>query len=124
MIGFTKGHDQVQLIWVLERKLQGHDKGVVDQGKDSSLGQNVGDLTGTRRDVCLADSLESIDSLSILLADLHNLSEATLANDLEQIKGFNSQSLVSERLVVNFEMEGSGSGCSSVPLLRGVLNDD
>lgn len=79
------------------------------------------DFSWALGDVCLPDRLESVYSLGVLLPDLHNLSKATFADDLEQIEGFDSEWFIANGLEVYFKVEGPGSGCGAVPLVRGML---
>jgi hypothetical protein len=63
---------EVQLVGVLECKLERRDEGIIDLSEHGSLCQGVRHLT-TRDDVGLSDCLESVDSPGIVLADLHDL---------------------------------------------------
>lgn len=101
----TERHHQIQLIRILKRKLQGNDEGVIDEGEDGPLSENVGDFPRALSDMSFADSFERIDALCIFLADLHHLAEAALANDFEQVEGLYGERLVASRFEVNFEMK-------------------
>ncbi len=70
--------------------------------------------------MCLSDWLQCIDSLSILLPHLHNFAEATLADNFEQVEGFDGQRLGS-RLVVDLHMEFARTSRGNIPLFGNVL---
>jgi hypothetical protein len=57
---------QIQFLWGLEGKLEGHDEGVVDLRKDGSLCQGMRDF-GSRDDVGFSDSLEGVNSVGVFL---------------------------------------------------------
>lgn len=67
-----KRQDEIELLGVLERKLERDDERVVDLRKDGSFGERVRHFR-PRHDVRLADRLERVDPTRILLADLHDL---------------------------------------------------
>jgi len=70
----------------LEREFERDDERVVDQRQHGSLGKDMGDLTRSTGYVSFADRLECIDTLGILLANLHDLSKGTLPDHFEQVE--------------------------------------
>ena len=52
-----------------------------------------------------SNRLESIDSRSVLLPDLHDLSEAAFADDFKQLELIDGHGLVSAWLEVDLEVE-------------------
>ena len=112
--------DQVELLGVLERKLERDDERVVDLREDGPFGERVRDF-GPRHDVRLADRLERVDPTRVLLADLHDLpirsprestarknvtdtletylAKRALADNLEQVKVVDGEVL---RLIPNW----------------------
>src|SRR5882757_2488917 len=81
-----KAHHEVQFVWGLERKFEGDDERVVHQSENGPLGKDMGNLSGARGDVGFSDRLESVYPLSVFLADLHYLTERTLADHFEKIE--------------------------------------
>lgn len=61
-----KGQHKVQLLWRLEREFERYNEGVVDLGQNRSLGERMCDF-GARDDVSLADGLQGVDSMCVLL---------------------------------------------------------
>lgn len=72
-------------------------------------------------DMCFADCFEGINTLRILLPDLHDFTETTLAYNLQQIEYLNCQRIIATWFEVDFKMERTCTGCSCVPLVGGVL---
>lgn len=105
----------------MERELERYDERIVDERQDSTLGQDVCDFPGTRRNVGLPDRLERVDPLRIFLPDLHDFAEAALPNDLEQIELLDGEGFVAGGLEVDLEMERARAGCRAVPLIGCVL---
>ena len=79
----TKRHDKVQLIRSLERELEWHNDRVVHQRQHRALRKDVRDFARTGGNVRLADRLESVYAVRVLLPDLHNFAERAFPNDLE-----------------------------------------
>ena len=100
----------------MERELQRDDEWIVNKCENSPFRENVGDFTRPRRNVGLSDGLQGVDSLCVLLPNLHHLAKTSLADDIQQVKLIDSQRLMSGRLEVDFEMEGAGSGNGLIPL--------
>ena len=71
-----KREDEVELLGILERKLERYDERVVDLREHCSFGEGVRHF-GSRHDVRFADRLERVDSARVLLAHLHDLREKT-----------------------------------------------
>ena len=105
----------------MERELQRHDERIVHERKHGTLGEDVGDFAWARRDVRLADRLERVYPLRVLLADLHDLAERAFANHLEQLELLDREGLVARRLEVDFEVERARARSRVVPLICGVL---
>lgn len=105
----------------MEAELQGDDKGIVDEGKDGALGEDMSDFARALGDVRLPNSLKSIDTLRVLFADLHDLAKGALPDDLEQIESFDSKGLSARRTEVDLEVKASRSSEGAVPLVRGVV---
>ena len=101
----------------MEGELERYDERVVHQRQDSTLGQDMCDFTGPRCNVGFPDSLERVDPLGIFLPDLHDFTEATLSDDLEQVELFDGKGLVPRRLEVELEVERAGTCGSVVPLI-------
>ena len=89
----------------MEREFEGNNKRVVDQGQNGSLGEDVGDLTRSARYVGFADRLECVDTLRVLLADLHDFPKGTFPNHLEEIERVDRESFMPSRLISDGEME-------------------
>ena len=89
----------------MEGELEGNDERVVDEREDCALGEDVRDLAWAGGDVRLANGLERVYALRVLLADLHDLAERALADDLEQVELLDGERLVPGRLEVDLEME-------------------
>ena len=75
------------------------------------------DLARARRDVRLADRLERVYALRVLLADLHHLAERALADHLEQVELLDREPLVPQRLEVDLEVERARTRSRVVPLI-------
>ena len=120
----TEGHDEVELVRVLERELEGDDERVVHEREHGALREDVRDLARARGDVRLADRLERVHALGVLLADLHDLAEGALADDLEQVEGLDRERLVARGLEGDREVEGAGVGRGGVPLVGDVLRGE
>jgi hypothetical protein len=67
----------------LERKFERDDKRVVDEGENRAFGQNMRNLSRALSDMGFAYCLQGIDTLSILLPNLHDLAETAFPNDSE-----------------------------------------
>ena len=67
----------------------------------------MSDLTGPTRYVGFADRLECIDTLGVLLADLHDLSEGTFPNHFEQVESVDCERFVPSGLIGDGKMERS-----------------
>ena len=74
-------------------------------------------LARARSYVRLADRLESVYAVRVLLPDLHNFAERAFPNDLQQIELFDREPLVTKRLEVNLEVERARARSSVVPLV-------
>ena len=61
---------EVKLLLGLEAELEGHDERVVHGREHGALREDVRDLARARRDVRLADRLERVYALRVLLADI------------------------------------------------------
>jgi hypothetical protein len=83
----------------LEREFEGDDEWVVDQSQDGSLGEDMSDLPRSTRYVGFPDRLESVDTLRVLFANLHDLSEGTLPDHFEQVERVDGQGLMASRLI-------------------------
>lgn len=103
----TEGHNEVKLIRILERKLEGNNEWVIDEGKNSALSQNVCNFTRTLSDMSFTYCLQSIDTLSVLFPDLHDLAETALPNDSEEIECFDSKGFMTTGFEIDLEMEGA-----------------
>lgn len=103
----TERHPEVKFVRGLEGKLEGHDKGVINQSEDCSFCENMRNLAWALGDVGLPDSLERIYSLRILLPHLHHFPKTTLPNDFEQIEGLDRQRFASDGAEIYFEVEGT-----------------
>ena len=119
----TEGHDQVQLIRRLERELERHDKRVVHEREHGALREDVRNLAGARRDVRLADRLEGVYPVRVLLPDLHHFPERALPDDLEEVELLDREPLVTRRLEVDLEVERARARGRGVPLIRCVLQE-
>lgn len=91
----------------MERELERYDERVVDESQDCPFREDMGDLAWPLGNMCLPNRLESVDSLGILLPHLHDLSKAAFSNNLEQLELVDDKGLISARLEVDFEMEGT-----------------
>jgi len=60
---------------------------------------------GTLGDVGLPDRLERIYPLCVLLADLHDFTEAAFPDNCEKFEGFDRQRFVAGLFEVDFKME-------------------
>jgi len=101
----TERHAEVEFVRRLERELEWYNERVVDQGQNSPLSKNMSDLSRSLRDVRLADGLQRIYPLGILLPHLHDFSEATLSDDLEEVEGFDGQGFASKGSEIDLEVE-------------------
>lgn len=117
----TKGHDQVKFIRVLERKLQGHNERVINKSQNCAFCKDMRDFSWTLSDMGFTDRFEGVYSLGIFLANLHYFPEATLSNDLEEVKRFYGESFVADGLEVDLKVERSRASCRAVPLIGGML---
>jgi hypothetical protein len=89
----------------LEREFEGDNEWVVNQSQDGSLGQDMSDLARSTRYVGFSDRLESVDTLRVLFANLHDLSERTFPNHFEQVERVDRQGLMPSRLIGDGKME-------------------
>ncbi len=85
-----KREHEVQLLRRLERKLQRHNKGVVDLGEDGPLRQGMRDF-GERYDLGFADDLDCVDAVGILFPYLHDLAKAASAHELQEFEVVDAQ---------------------------------
>jgi len=69
----------------------------------------------------LPDCLECVDPLGIFLSDLHYFPEASLSDNLKQIKRLDCEWFIAQLLKINFEMERARAVGSCVPLICGML---
>ena len=86
---------EVQFLLRLEAELERNNERVVHASEDQPLSQRVCDLSSLY-DVLLADGLERIDTGSIAFPDLHDLAEAALADDGDELKVVDSERLTLE----------------------------
>ena len=121
-VSYVRKHE-VKLLLGLEAELQGHDERVVHEREHGALREDVRDLARPLRDIRFTDGLEGVYPLRVLLPDLHDLSEAALANDLEQVELLYCERLMPRGLEVDFEVERAVPGRSRVPLVRGPLHE-
>lgn len=70
-----KGENEVELLGILERELEGDDEGVVDLSKHRAFGECVSDFRA-RNNVGFANGLERVDSRSVFFANLHDLEQS------------------------------------------------
>lgn len=66
LASIDESKDEIELLRRLEGELQRDDEGIVDLGQYGSLCKGMCDLR-SGDDVCLADGLQSIDSMSVTL---------------------------------------------------------
>lgn len=81
----------------------------------------MSDLTGSTRYVGFADRLECIDTLCVLLANLHDFSKGTFPDHFEQVERVDCERFVPSRLIGDGKVERSGARCRGVPLVRDML---
>jgi hypothetical protein len=89
----------------LEREFEGDDEWVVNQSQDGSLGEDMSDLARSTCYVGFPDRLESVDTLRVFFANLHDLSEGTFPDHFEQVERVDRQGLMPSRLIGDGEME-------------------
>lgn len=70
--------------------------------------------------MCLADRLEGVDTVCVLLAHLHDLAETALAYHLEQLKVLNLELACAVLHVLDTNLELSGAVLHIYPLNAGV----
>jgi hypothetical protein len=119
----TKRHDEVQLVRILEREFEWYNKRAVYKGKDCALSKDVGDFSRSLCNMRFADGFECVDTLCVLLPNLHHLAEATFANYFKKIKRIDCEALVAGRFEIYFEVERTRACGGTVPLVRGMLKD-
>lgn len=76
---------EIQLLLRLEAKLKWYNKRIRHSGEYKPFREGMCDLS-TIDDMCLADGFQSIDTLCVPLADLHDLAKAAFANDGSQFE--------------------------------------
>jgi hypothetical protein len=89
----------------LEREFEGDDEWVVNQSQNGSLGEDMSDLARSTCYVGFPDRLESVDTLCVLFANLHDLSEGTFSDHFEQVERVDREGLMSSRLIGDGKME-------------------
>jgi hypothetical protein len=89
----------------LEREFEGDDEWVVDQSQNGSLGEDMSDLAGSTCYVGFPDRLESVDTLRVLFANLHDLSKGAFSDHFEQVERVDCQGLMPSRLIGDGKME-------------------
>jgi hypothetical protein len=89
----------------LEREFEGDDERVVNQSQDGSLGEDMSDLARSTCYVGFPDRLESVDTLRVLFANLHDLSEGTFPDHFEQVERVDCQGLMPSRLIGDGKVE-------------------
>lgn len=89
----------------MEREFEGDDEWVVDQSQDGSLGEDMSDLAWSTCYVGFPYRLESVDTLRVLFANLHDLSKGTLPDHFEQVERVDRQGLMPSRLIGNGKVE-------------------
>jgi hypothetical protein len=77
--------NEIQLLLRLEAKLEWHNERTRHPGEYETFREGMCDLS-TIHDMCLAYGFQSINTLCVPLADLHNLAKAALANNGSQFK--------------------------------------
>ncbi|KAI6752008.1 hypothetical protein HG531_006704 [Fusarium graminearum] len=107
--------EAVQTFQSTEKFGSWHNEGVVDLCQHGPFGECVGDFR-PRDNVCLADCLEGVDSVRVLLAHLHDLTETALADQLEKFEILNLELACSSLDVVNTDLDLSGSVLHVNPL--------
>jgi hypothetical protein len=105
----------------LEGKLKRDNEWVVDESQNRTLRQNVGNFSRALSYVGLSDCFQGIDSLCVLLPNLHNLSEAAFSYDFEEIKRLDRERFIPAWFEIYFEMERARTRSSRVPLVRRML---
>jgi hypothetical protein len=118
----TERHHQIKLIGILEREFERNNERIVNKRKDSAFRKDMSDLPGALRDVRLANSLECVYPLRVLLANLHHFTETALSNYFEEIKGFDCEWFIADGLEIYLEVERTRTGSGAVPLVGGVLH--
>ena len=89
----------------MEREFKGNDKWVVNQSQDGSLSEDMSDLARSTCNIGFPDRLESVDTLRVLFANLHDLSKGTLPDHFEQVERVDRQGLMPSRLIGDGKME-------------------
>ena len=118
-----EGHAKVEFVRGLEGELERHDERVVHEREHGALREDVRDFARARRDVRLADRLEGVYPVRVLLPDLHHLPERALPDDLEEVELLDREPLVARRLEVDLEVERARACGRGVPLIRCVLQE-
>lgn len=120
-MALTEGHDKIEFIRVLERELQRYDKRIIHESKDCALREDMCDLPRSACNMGFSNGLQSVNPLGVLLSDLHDLSEASLTDDLEKLEGLDRQAL-SARLEPNLEVELPRTGRGDIPLVAHMMS--
>lgn len=71
---------------------------------------------GTGDDVCLADSLECVNAMCVLLHNHHDLSERALSDDLHKLKVLNAKCLLAVLNVLDSNLDLARTICDIQPL--------
>lgn len=84
----TERHDQIQLVGILEAKLEGNDERVVHQCQHRPFRKNMRDLPRSTSNMRFSNRFQSIYTLSVLFADHHDFAEGAFTDDFEKVEGF------------------------------------
>jgi hypothetical protein len=76
---------KIQLLFRLETELEWHDERTRYAGEHETFRKGMCDLP-TIHDMCFAYGFESIDTLGVSLAHLHDLSKTAFANNCSQFE--------------------------------------
>jgi hypothetical protein len=80
------------------------------------------DFARSRGNVRLADRLESVDTVSVLLPNLHDLAEGALSDDLEKLERVDRQGIGSTgRLKLDVEVKGTRANDGLMPIFSMAL---
>lgn len=90
---------EIQLLLRLEAKLEWHNERTRHPGEYKTFREGMCDLS-TIHDMCLAYSFQSIDTLGLPLANLHNLAEAALANNGSQFEIIDGEWMTLKKQVI------------------------
>jgi hypothetical protein len=104
---------EIQLLLRLKAKLEWHNERTCDAGKHETFCEGMRNFPAIH-DVRLAYGFQSIDTLCIPLANLHDLSETAFANNSSQFEVINGKWLaLKERLLEEMEMNRLYTRCST-----------